>query len=72
MDVENQLLRFSDRLGTREEGQHLCQNLVAKNAYLINVASYQTGINYGRWIGISGFSEGIIRYIKEFEDSSWE
>ena len=57
---------------TDEQAQGSVPDPVAKNAYLINVASYQTGINYGRWIGISGFSEGIIQYIKEFENFSWE
>jgi hypothetical protein len=35
--------------------------------YIINVASYQNGVGYGDYIHINGFSEGIIRYIVEFE-----
>lgn len=35
--------------------------------YLINVASYRNGIGYGRWTHIDGFSEGVIRYIREIE-----
>lgn len=43
------------------------QNPVAKKAYMINVASYKNGIGYGAWTHIDGFSEGIIRWIAEFE-----
>lgn len=35
--------------------------------YIINVAPYQNGVGYGDYIHINGFSEGIIRYITEFE-----
>jgi 60 kDa SS-A/Ro ribonucleoprotein len=38
-------------------------------AYLINVASAQRGVGYGKWNHIDGFSEGILRYIHEFERS---
>lgn len=40
---------------------------VAKNAYMVNVASYKNGVGYGRWTHIDGFSEGIIRWLTEFE-----
>ena len=40
----------------------------ADKAYLINVASYQNGVGYGRhWVHIDGFSENVIRYIHELE-----
>lgn len=35
--------------------------------YLINVASYQNGVGYGKWTTISGFSEAVFRYIVEVE-----
>lgn len=35
--------------------------------YMINVASARNGVGYGRWIHLDGFSEGIIRFIYEFE-----
>lgn len=35
--------------------------------YLINVASAQNGIGYGRWTHISGWSEGVVRYIMAAE-----
>jgi hypothetical protein len=35
--------------------------------YMVNVASYQNGVGYGRWNHIDGFSEATLRYIQEFE-----
>jgi 60 kDa SS-A/Ro ribonucleoprotein len=38
-------------------------------AYMINVASYQNGVAYGpRWVNISGFSEGVLKYIAALEN----
>lgn len=35
--------------------------------YMINVASYKNGIDYGAWTHITGFSESVIEYIREAE-----
>ncbi len=36
--------------------------------YLVNVASYQNGVNYAKpWVHLTGFSENILRYIDAFE-----
>ena len=35
--------------------------------YVINVASYQNGIGYGKWTHIDGWSDAILTYVKEFE-----
>lgn len=40
---------------------------VAKQAYMINVASARNGVGYGRWTHIDGFSEAVIRFIVESE-----
>ncbi|HEX7114142.1 MAG TPA: TROVE domain-containing protein [Steroidobacter sp.] len=40
---------------------------VAKRAYMVNVASYENGVGYGRWTHLDGFSEGILRYIHAIE-----
>ncbi len=37
--------------------------------YMINVASAQNGVGYGKWTHIDGFSENVIRYIYETEKS---
>lgn len=35
--------------------------------YMINVATYKNGIDYGDWVKISGFSESVINYIAAAE-----
>jgi hypothetical protein len=35
--------------------------------YMINVASAQRGVGYGRWTHIDGFSESILRFVHEAE-----
>lgn len=35
--------------------------------YIVNVASYQNGVNHGAWTEISGFSEAVVDYIQAFE-----
>ena len=35
--------------------------------YMINVASAKNGIGYGAWTHIDGFSEGVLRWIHEYE-----
>lgn len=48
-------------------GRHGIPNPIARDAYMINVASNQNGVGYGRWTHIDGFSENVIRYIQELE-----
>jgi hypothetical protein len=40
-----------------------------KKNYLINVASYKNGIGYGEWVHIDGWSEAVVEYIRELEQS---
>ncbi len=40
--------------------------------YMINVASYQNGVGYGKWIHIDGWSEAVIDYIRELERAGAE
>jgi len=40
----------------------------AKNSYMINVASNDNGVSHaGGWVSISGFSEGCLGFISEYE-----
>ena len=39
-------------------------------AYMINVGTSKNGVGYGKWTHIDGFSENIIRYIYEIENTS--
>lgn len=52
---------------TDEQSADRVPDPMAANAYMINVASNQNGVGYGRWKHIDGFSESIIRYIAEIE-----
>lgn len=38
--------------------------------YMVNVASYKTGVGYGPWVHIDGWSEAIIDYIRAYEGAS--
>lgn len=42
----------------------------AKNSYIVNVAPYKYGVGYGQYTHISGFSESLIDFIREFEQVS--
>ncbi len=37
--------------------------------YMINVASARNGIGYGAWVHIDGFSESVIRFMRETEQA---
>lgn len=41
----------------------------AKHAYMINVASSKNGVGYGRWTHIDGFSENVLRFIHDVENT---
>ena len=56
---------------TDEQSADPVPDPVAKKAYMINVASNQNGVGYGRWVHIDGFSERVINYILELESSEF-
>jgi hypothetical protein len=37
--------------------------------YIINVASYKNGVGYGQWHHVNGWSESVLKYIKQKEKS---
>lgn len=37
--------------------------------YIINVASYQNGVGYGPWVHIDGWSERVVDFIRQYENS---
>ena len=43
--------------------------LIVEHNYIINVASAKNGICYEKWIKINGFSEAVINWIIEYENS---
>ena len=51
---------------TDEQSADAVPNPTGKG-YMINVASYQNGIGYGKWTRINGFSEAVVQYIQALE-----
>jgi hypothetical protein len=43
---------------------------LGKRNYIINVAPYRTGIGYGPWLNIDGFSEAVVDYILAYENAN--
>ena len=52
---------------TDEQSADSVPDPIAKNAYMVNVATYENGVGYGKWNHIDGFSTAIIDYIIEYE-----
>ncbi|PZR93186.1 MAG: TROVE domain-containing protein [Stutzerimonas stutzeri] len=52
---------------TDEQSHDRVPDPVAKNAYMINVASNRNGVGYGKWVHLDGFSEQVLRFIHEYE-----
>ena len=40
----------------------------APRGYMINVASYQNGVNFGDWVQINGFSEAVLKWLHIYEE----
>ena len=35
--------------------------------YMVNVAGYEKSVGFGRWVHVNGWSEGVVRFIQEYE-----
>lgn len=53
---------------TDEQSADRVPDPIGKHNYLVNVAACKNGIGYGKWTHIDGFSEGVVKYIQEFEN----
>jgi len=54
---------------TDEQSHDSVRDPVAKEAYMINVASNRNGVGYGRWMHIDGFSESVLSWIHAVESA---
>jgi hypothetical protein len=54
---------------TDEQSHDQVPDPTAERAYMINVAAYKNGVGYGRWTHIDGFSEAVLRFVAEFEQT---
>ena len=52
---------------TDEQSHDAVPDPVAAKAYMVNVASARHGVGYGRWLHLDGFSEAVLRFIREHE-----
>lgn len=50
-----------------EQSHQRVPDPVHPRAYMINVASNQNGVGYGRWTHVDGWSEGVFRWMRELE-----
>jgi hypothetical protein len=68
VDTVNKKVKY-DRLIMITDEQSCTDVPDAKNdkSYIMNVAAYQHGIDYGSYIHINGFSKNIIKFIQEYE-----
>lgn len=53
---------------TDEQSRDAVPNPTAKHSYMVNVAANKHGVGYDRWTHIDGFSEGVLRFIREIEN----
>lgn len=69
--VINQLVKY-DRLIVITDEQATTRHVPGPvgKGYMINVATYQNGVGYGAWTHIDGFSEGVLRWIREVENDA--
>ena len=67
LDHFDRIVVITDEQAAQDHGtiNSLCQNI--NNRYIINVASAKNGIGYEEWSHIDGFSENVLRFMKEFE-----
>lgn len=63
----NGLTKYDRLIVITDEQSHDGNGQPEGRGYLLNVASYQNGVGYGKWTTISGFSESVFRYIVEIE-----
>lgn len=66
--------QFCDALGydrlivLTDEQSHQALSAPKGKGYVINIASNERGIGYGKWVHIDGWSEGVVRYIQSLEN----
>ena len=52
---------------TDEQSHDAIPDPVSSKAYMINIASNENGVGYGRWTHIDGWSENVLRFIHNLE-----
>jgi hypothetical protein len=55
---------------TDEQSSTMPGSIRSNKNYVINVASYEHGLNHYEWLTISGFSEAVLDYIQAYEKTT--
>lgn len=55
---------------TDEQSHESLSSPLTDKGYVVNVAAYQNGIGYGKWKHIDGWSEAILEYVRQSEQTA--
>jgi hypothetical protein len=72
LELLNKNERYNRLIVITDEQAHDRVPAPKGNGYVINVASYQNGVGYGKWTHIDGWSEAVIEYVRELERAQAE
>ncbi|MEM6391243.1 MAG: TROVE domain-containing protein [Planctomycetota bacterium] len=67
----NELEQYDRLIVITDEQSHDPVGPPAGRGYLLNVATYRHAVGYGPWVRIDGWSEAVLRYIRESEHASY-
>jgi 60 kDa SS-A/Ro ribonucleoprotein len=65
-----QVATFDRLIVITDEQSHDRVEAPGCQGYVINVATYKTGVGYGQWVHIDGWSERVLDFIREVEQES--
>jgi hypothetical protein len=73
-NIVDRVIVFTDEMDTSLSGRNFDPSKAKRlgkegQNYIANVGSYRNGINSNEWITITGFSESMVDYIRESENS---
>lgn len=69
LEFVNRKYKYDRLIVITDEQSHTSVGSPKGRGYMINVASNKNGVGYGPWVHIDGFSERVIDYIYEYENS---
>jgi hypothetical protein len=65
----NRSQRYERLIVITDEQAHDTVPAPKAKGYVINVASYKNGVGYGKWTHIDGWSESVVDYVRELEQT---
>jgi hypothetical protein len=70
LELLNKNERYNRLIVITDEQAHDRVPAPKGNGYVINVASYQNGVGYGKWTHIDGWSDSVVEYIRTLESAA--